>query len=72
MYSNLQYHSMLKGYCDNVSLIKTPLKYGISSSRAYVDNSMFVNGLSGILTLNMCIVRLLDGKWMNILPFHPI
>ena len=54
-YSNLQYHTMLNGYCGNVSLIKTPLKHGISSSHAYADNSMFGNGLSGILTLNLCI-----------------
>ena len=32
---------------------------------------MFVNGLSDILTLNMCIIRLLDSKWLNTLPFLP-
>ena len=47
---------MLNGYYGNVSLIKTSLKCGISSSRGYVENSMFVNDLSGILTLNSCIV----------------
>ena len=31
---------MLNGYCGNVSLMKTPLKCGISSSRTYADNSM--------------------------------
>ena len=42
----------------NVSLMKTPLKCGIPSSRAYVDISKFVNGLFGSSRLN---TRMLTG-----------
>ena len=47
------FDSSISNDSGNVSLIKTPLKYGISSSCAHVDNSIFVNALSGILRLNM-------------------
>ena len=40
----------------------TPVKSGIFNSLAYLTNSMFVNGLSGTLTLNTRIVHWLTDN----------
>ena len=52
----------------NVSLMNTHLKYGIPSSRAYVDSLKFVNGLSGSSRLN---TRMLTG-WGRLIVILPV
>ena len=65
-YSNLRYHTQRKQR-SRISHKNTSIKCGISSSCAYVVNSMFVNGLSGILILKTCITRQLNDEWLNAL-----